>query len=181
MTRFQRCSECCSITTYPVTMPTSVYTCPASHLRERIQAFIAYHSRSLLEHHRRSYHQGSGPTAMKSKLGYVLSGPLPYSTETTTSALHIAALQTNEYDLHRFWVIETSGTSPSCTTDNKFIQSYIDSCISRNNDGSYTARFLWKEYHLPLPSNRSICEKRTRSLINKWCKLLNWYKFMTTS
>ena len=110
--------------------------------------------------------RGNGPTAMKSKLGYVLSGPLPQSVDTTTSALHIAALQTNEYDLQRFWAIEASGTSPSCNTDNEPIQSYIDSCISRN-DGSYTARFPWKENHPPLPSNRSICEKRTCFLVNK--------------
>ncbi|XP_065895654.1 uncharacterized protein [Dysidea avara] len=88
--------------------------------------------------------RGNGPTAMKSKLGY-----------------------TNEYDLQRFWTIEASGTSPSCNTDNEPIQSYIDSCISRNDDGSYTARFPWKETHPPSPNNRSICEKRTCSLVNK--------------
>ena len=100
--------------------------------------------------------RGNEPTAMKSKLGYVLSGPLPQSVDTTTSALHIAALQTNEYDLQRFWAIEASGTSPSCNTDNEPIQSYIDSCILRNDDGSYTARFPWKENHPTLPSNRSM-------------------------
>lgn len=53
------------------------------------------------------------------------------------------------------------------TTAKESIQSYIDSSISRNGDGSYTARFLWKENHPPLPTNKLVCEGRTHSLVNK--------------
>ena len=69
---------------------------------------------------------------MKSNLGYLLSGPLLNTVDTSTSALHVTAIQTKEYDLQRFWTIEASGTSPSCTTTaRESIQSYIDSSISR--------------------------------------------------
>ena len=104
---------------------------------------------------------------MKSKLGYLLSGPLPCTTDTSTSTLHVATLQTNEYDLQRFWAIEGSGASSSCNAARESIQSYIDSSISRNNDGSYTARFPWKENHPSLPTNKLVCEVRTRALVNK--------------
>lgn len=105
---------------------------------------------------------------MKSKLGYLLSGPLPNTVDTSTSALHVAAIQTNAYDLQRFWAIEASGTSLSCTTTaRESIQSYIDSSISRNGDGSCTARFPWKENHPPLSTNKLVCEGRTCSLVNK--------------
>ena len=45
-----------------------------------------------------------------------------------------------------------------------FLQSYIDSSITHQPDGSYTARFPWKVGHPPLPTNHRTCEKRTRSL-----------------
>ena len=35
--------------------------------------------------------------------------------DTSTSVLYTAALQSNKYDLQRFWAIEASGTSPSCS------------------------------------------------------------------
>ena len=105
---------------------------------------------------------------MKSKLGYLLLGPLPNSIDATTSTLHIAALQTNEYDLQRFWA-KAPDTLPSCTSDTESIQSFIDSNISRNDDRSYTARFPWKEIYSPLPTNQSICEKRTCSLVSSVC------------
>jgi len=111
--------------------------------------------------------QGNGPTAVKSKLGYLLSGPLPNTVNTSASALHVAALQTDEYDLQRFWAIEASGTSSTCITTRESIQSYINSSVSRNGDGSFTARFPWKDNHAPLPTNKLVCEGRTRSLVNK--------------
>ena len=36
-----------------------------------------------------------------------------------------------------------------------------------NGDGSYTARFPWKENHPLLPTNKLICKGRTRALVNK--------------
>jgi len=72
--------------------------------------------------------RGDGPTAMKSKLGYLLSGPLPHSADSSTSALHIAAQHGVDYDLQEFWAIEAVGTSASTSTaDKEFTQSYINS------------------------------------------------------
>lgn len=38
--------------------------------------------------------RGRGPTAMKSKLGYLLSGPLPMQSESTANSLHSYTTQT---------------------------------------------------------------------------------------
>lgn len=46
---------------------------------------------------------------MKSKIGYLLSGPMP---STFTTALHTNVLKTTEYDLQKLWMIESIGTSP---------------------------------------------------------------------
>ena len=100
-----------------------------------------------------------------------------HSHTQLTWPLHIAALQTNEYDLQRFWNLGYWGIW-YITFLYHWQQSYIDSCILRNNDGSYTARFPWKKNHPSLPTNRSICEKRTCSLVNRLVqtpKLLHVY------
>jgi len=95
---------------------------------------------------------------MKSKLGYLLSGPLPHSADFSTSALHIAAQHGVDYGLQEFWAIEAVGTSASTSTaDKEFTQSYINSCVMRNDDGSYTAGFPWKANHLTLPTNQAVC------------------------
>ena len=56
----------------------------------------------------------------------------------------------------------THTVSPSYT-----VQSYIDSHITRLPDGIYTAKFPWKPNHPPLSTNFALCERRTRSLLNK--------------
>ena len=121
---------------------------------------------SIIENH---IIRGNGPTAVKSKLGYLLSGPMPTTLDSSTAILHTTVLETIEYDLQKFWTIESTGTSPSTTSSNNhnLIQSYIDSHITRLPDGTYTAKFPWKPNHPPLPTNFTLCERRTRSLINK--------------
>ena len=55
---------------------------------------------------------------------------------------------------------------------------YHSTCISRQADGSYMAQFPWKPNHPPLPTNRALCEKRTRALARRLAMspdLLNAY------
>ena len=115
--------------------------------------------------------QGSGPTAVESKIGYLLSGPLsPHTNTDTIEALHagIMPLQpsTNSKQL---WDIEFTGTvsqSNLCASDPRIID-YINSSVCRQADGSYILKFPWKPNHPYLPSNHGICEKRARSLARK--------------
>ena len=64
--------------------------------------------------------------------------------------------------------MESTATSPASADSHKaFITEYQSTCISRQADGSYVARFLWKPNHPPLPINRTLCEKRTRALARR--------------
>jgi len=55
---------------------------------------------------------GNGPTAMSSKLGYLLSGPLPYEHTAYITILHVSTYcHHNECDLAQFWKLESAGTT----------------------------------------------------------------------
>ena len=112
--------------------------------------------------------RGNGPTAVKSKIGYLLSGPMPMMSDSSSAIFHTSVSDTADYDLRRFWMIESTGTSTTSDNPNtnSILQSYIKSHISRLPDGSYTAKFPWKPDHPPLPTNYALCERRTRSLVN---------------
>ena len=115
--------------------------------------------------------RGNGPTAVESKIGYLLSGPLsPHANTDIIEALHpgITSLHTST-DTKRLWDIEFTGiTSQStlCESDPRIID-YISSSVRRKEDGSYVLKFPWKPNHPYLPSNRGICEKQARSLARK--------------
>ena len=113
--------------------------------------------------------RGDGPTAVRSKLGYLLSGPLPVIQPTTI--LHIGAMKDIGCDIQRYWSLETTGTEPQAedgtNPDQQFFDMYSQNYITRLEDGSYCARFPWKENHPPLPSNFKTCWQRTRSLARR--------------
>ena len=116
--------------------------------------------------------RGNGPTAQESKLGYLLSGPLPYPVDQTTSSVLLqitsASIKPEEPNLEQFWSIEGIGTTlQEEETDTTFLQAYQDRCIFQTPDGMYTAKFPWKEDRPYLPSNLNTCTSRTRALLNK--------------
>ena len=107
-----------------------------------------------------------GPTAVQSRLGYLLSGPLKSKRvqNDVTSILHLAASTNEEFHLQRFWSLESMGIFPQIDPPEKeFLKSYQATSITRSDDGAYTAGFPWKEEHPPLPTNFNVCEKRTRA------------------
>lgn len=73
---------------------------------------------------------------------------------------------TDAQDLQRFWEVEDVGVTTNAQ-DKTFLEQYSNSHITRQEDGSYSARFPWKDDHPPLPNNYSICEGRTRSLVHR--------------
>ena len=61
--------------------------------------------------------RGPGPTAVASKLGYLLSGPMPTSSGTSSTTIvnllqTISSTKGDERDLEKFWSLETMGISP---------------------------------------------------------------------
>ena len=117
--------------------------------------------------------RGNGPTAMNSKLGYLLSGPLPVakSQSEITSTFHIGITDDVTCDLEKFWTLETTGTEPHkdsvLSTNQQFLKHYSKNSITQLNDKSYCAKLPWKEHHPPLPSNYNICLQRVRSLAKR--------------
>ena len=114
--------------------------------------------------------KGPGPTAAKSKIGYLLSGPLSnsnHSENLNTSILNVVTEHHQEqFDLERFWRIESVGVQPNSEETPDFLKYYQDSSIMLE-DGRYSARLPWRLEHPPLPSNSEITKQRTRSMIRK--------------
>ena len=117
--------------------------------------------------------RGDGPTAVESRLGYLLSGPLPF-----TQSLHITCSQvlnlsymTEDIDCDNFWQIESMGTSPAeQNLDTDFLQNYMKNCITVTQSGTYSLKFPWKIDHPALSSNYTVCAKHTRSMANRLAK-----------
>ena len=118
--------------------------------------------------------RGQGPTAVASKLGYLLSGPLQTSltkpSETCVNLLHtLSSTKKEEFDLEQFWSLEAIGISPQSEKNDHetFLDNYINTSITRNPDGSFNAKFPWKEDCPILPTNYITCERRTRSMVRR--------------
>jgi transposase InsO family protein len=115
--------------------------------------------------------RGNGPTAMKSKVGYLLSGPLEADQPVRSVAnfLQLSSTKQDEYDLQQFWSLESLGITPPTQDDphKRFLEQYQRSSIKRDMNGTYIAGFPWKSEHPPLPTNYTICEARTRSMARR--------------
>ena len=115
--------------------------------------------------------KGPGPTAAKSKIGYLLSGPLSnsnHSENLNASILNVVTEHHEEqFDLERFWRIESVGVQPNSAEETPdFLKYYQDSSIMLE-DGRYSAKLPWRPEHPPLPSNAEITKQRIRSMIRK--------------
>ena len=113
--------------------------------------------------------RGDRSTAMSSKLGYLLSGPvlLPHPPSAVVNILHVAAQhEQEEQNVLRFWQVEDTAISlaEQKSQEHKFLKSYCESHITRQDDGTYCAGLPWKPEHPPLPDNFNVCQKHTRSL-----------------
>ena len=109
---------------------------------------------------------GKGPTAQRSKLGYLLSGPLPgvLSDSTSSALLQVTSeVPTSELplpNLEKFWSVEGIGTDTvTKSPDLTFLQSYQESAISRTSEGTYVVKFPWKVDKPDLPSNFATCKE----------------------
>ncbi|XP_065917547.1 uncharacterized protein [Dysidea avara] len=115
--------------------------------------------------------RGNGPTAMQSKLGYLLSGPLvvPPAPTTNASMFHVSTPATDCNNAPTFWMMESANvTQPeTAEVENEFLERYQQSCIRREEDGAYRVKFPWKQEYPPLPSNYAVCKNKTRSLARK--------------
>ena len=126
---------------------------------------------SIVENH---VIRGEGPTAVKSRIGYLLSGPLQTTTTEKSGRTLMMNIMisrnTEEYDLEKFWKIESSGTEladeKSAAGNTEFHSIYKNTCISYH-DNRYFVMLPWKEEHPPLPTNKEIAQRRTENVIKR--------------
>ena len=104
---------------------------------------------------------GDEPTAMKSKLGFLLSGPvyLLQIKEQSINVLHTSVTTLEDSNITNFWDLESTGTLPPADSPSGILTSYLKLSVIHQQDGSYKVKFSWKNCHPPLPPNRAICEK----------------------
>ncbi|XP_074651688.1 uncharacterized protein LOC141906304 [Tubulanus polymorphus] len=104
-------------------------------------------------------------TAVKTKLGYVLSGPVEYPNPSSQYISMISLVENHsEQNLNEFWKIECLGIDDKIAileSETDFMQRYSETIIQQNN-GRYIAPFPWKIEHESLPTNYDICMTRTR-------------------
>ena len=116
--------------------------------------------------------QWPGPTAVQSKLGYVLSGPLQLAQEAMTTSLNITLFHCASQSPGKNLCLWNS--EPNYATDkqliDRFPQWYMQTHIRVLPDGTYSLHFPWEENHPPLPSKLSVCTWQTRSMVHQLAK-----------
>ena len=114
----------------------------------------------------------SGPTAVETRLGWVLSGPVEeappetmminFVATHTTHSLRVDTFTEQESldaGLRRFWELDSLGILKNVYE--KFTQQ-----ISLKQ-GRYEVHLPWKESHPPLPDNYELCRKRLDGLLKR--------------
>ena len=115
----------------------------------------------------------SGPAAIQTRVGWVLSGPANVPEDTSTANLlftntHLLRVQSTPADdrldqqLQRFWDLETLGIQEK----EQSVQDTFTQQIQFQN-GRYQVTLPWKPTHRPLPTNLQLCKKRLAGLLKK--------------
>lgn len=118
-----------------------------------------------------------GPTAIHTKLGWVLSGPTPSSNPALRSATNCSVIATHllrvdcqalestqlEEQLRSFWELESLGIHEEERT---LYDDFASSITFKN--GRYKVLLPWKDFHEPLPDNYLLSLKRLQGLL---CRL----------
>ena len=112
----------------------------------------------------------SGPVAIETKAGWVLSGPTNRQevavnlTFTSSHVLRVDVTSEPTLDdcLRQFWDLESLGVLPDePSVYERFVQRV------RFNGERYEVSLPWKEHHPPLPDNIELCSKRLSSLLRR--------------
>lgn len=113
--------------------------------------------------------RGDGPTAVLSKLGFLLSGPTHLKVSTMSTFVY-KVLTSTESDLQRvseYWMLESLGiTDREDTQVDRDFETYRDNNITMS-EGKYNASLPWKDEHPALPTNVDIANKRTRAMVKR--------------
>ena len=116
-----------------------------------------------------------GPTALDTRLGWVLSGPTGRCNSgiisTNVATVHACDVEPSTVQdpdsalvqlLQKFWQLESIGILPNEPDTLQLFQQTI-----RYDGQRYTVRLPWREDHRALPDNYSLSEKRLQSTLKK--------------
>ena len=115
----------------------------------------------------------TGPIAIHTKVGWVLSGPTEVPNTTKAANLlvrttHLLKIHTTPVEdnmdqtLKKFWDLESLGIQPQETSvQEEFTQSI------HFKEGRYEVTLPWKPTHRPLPTNLELCKRRLTSLLKR--------------
>ena len=122
----------------------------------------------------------SGPTALQTKVGWVLSGPVQGGSTLNSTQVNFTnthALREDTHDqfmdeslenralerkLAEFWDLEAIGISP----EEKSVYERFNEDITFK-DVRYEVKLPWKECHATLPDNCTLCQRRLKSLTRR--------------
>ena len=110
-----------------------------------------------------------GPVAVKTTLGWVLSGPTQPTDPTVsliaTHTLHVGNVSNRELNdtLKLFWDLESMGIQP---LSNDPVSDYFTNTV-RMVDGRYEVSLPWQESHEPLPDNIALSRRRLHGLLQR--------------
>ena len=115
----------------------------------------------------------SGPTAVHTKMGWVLSGPSSHReldqcnmNLSVTHVLHVETLSEDssrvlDNQLQAFWELETLGIQEEERT------LYDFTGVVKFKDGRYKVPLPWREFHDPLPDNYQLSLSRLHGLLHR--------------
>ncbi len=119
----------------------------------------------------------SGPTAINTILGWVLSGPVENHSQqrlessVNMSSTHVLRLETqytqpmyskDDQELRRFWDLELLGISKE---EKSVVEEFTSTIVFK--EGRYHVELPWKEHHPLLPDNYEMSRKRLWSLLER--------------
>ena len=110
--------------------------------------------------------RGDGPTAVASKLGYLLSGPNPMKSASAFNVNVMRVGVTPEEQFQKFWDIESIGITDNPHAEKLTYKEYTETHL-RMEDNRYIAKLPWREDHPPLSTNYNLCTARTRSMVKR--------------
>ena len=113
----------------------------------------------------------SGPMAIHTRVGWILSGPTHLSETTANLALattHVLKIEACSAEanlddhLKQFWELESLGVAREETSVyEKFVQQI------KYNGQRYEVNLPWKDHHPPLPDHYDLCHKRLTNLLRR--------------
>ena len=112
--------------------------------------------------------EGNGPVAMKTKLGWVVSGPVEgiYSNENSHCFRVDVEVLNRDVDplvneLHKFWETENVGCDRRISIEDEFEAEV------KFENGRYEVKMPFKEEHAMLPDNYALSKMRLSNLLKK--------------